>query len=130
LKVLAVLLALAWPSSAAADGLRLPTLVYVGGATLDVWSTVDCLGAGCIERNPTLAWLQPAGPGVMLTVGEAVDAAMLWAVHRWVAPRHPKLARGLLFGGGGVRAGIAAHNWRAAAHQRRCNQQQPKGTPC
>lgn len=101
--------------------MKLPTLVYAGAAALDVWSTADCLSVGCVERNPIIAWAQPHGTAKMLVFGEALDALSIAAVHRWIAPKHPKIATVGLYAGAVLRTSIAARNWQQAKEQRAFN---------
>jgi hypothetical protein len=114
----------ALPSFALAQersSLKLPTMIYAGAAAADVWSTADCLRAGCNETNPAISWLQPQGATTMLAVGEGLDAFAVYAVHKWIAPKHPTLAKVGLYATAGLRASFAASNWRQAALQRRQN---------
>ncbi len=124
-KVVTVLaLALLLPSLASAQerpSLKLPTLVYAGAALVDDWSTVDCSRIGCHERNPTLRWVEPYGLTPMLTLNEGISAAGIWALHKWMAPTHPKLAAGTIYAVAGLRVNQARLNWREADKQRAIN---------
>lgn len=101
--------------------LRKPVLIYVTAASLDVASTAYCLSAGCVERNPLIAWLQPTSPHAMIAVGEAVDMTALWAWTKVAGKRRPKLARVVLYATAAVRIGLTVNNIRHGLRQREHN---------
>jgi hypothetical protein len=94
------------------SNLRWPTIVYGAAASADVASSVYAFHHGAREANPLINWLEPQGTGVMLGVGSVVDAAGVWAAHRYLGRRHAKAVRIALYALAGVRVGIAVHNIR------------------
>lgn len=131
--VLAAVLFLLPALTAAQDlrpGLDLPSKIYLGAAAAD-WTTTGALFAGtpyAYEGNPMYGWVmdkdriaagQRAHGGqvaAVLVMSAAFDVATVWAVNRWVAPEHPKLAKALMLVGVGVRSGQAVTNLRRLQH--------------
>lgn len=110
----AVLLLLLLASSAFAQerpSLAGPLAVYAAGAALDVHSTYRALHyKGVKELNPLAAWAD-ARPATFVVVAVAEDVAIVWALHRWIAPTRPTLFRVGLYAVGALRVGIAARNY-------------------
>lgn len=89
-----------------------PLAVYAAGAALDVHSTYRALHYnGVKELNPLAAWAD-ARPATFVVVAVAEDVAIVWALHRWIAPTRPTLFRVGLYAVGALRVGIAARNYR------------------
>lgn len=93
---------------AGAEGLKLPTVVLIGGQASDGVFTIRGLNHGCHESNqlfgkrPTAATIAAAKGAV--TVG-------LWSVSRWMDKTgHPKFSAGLRYLGGGVGAFAGVSN--------------------
>jgi hypothetical protein len=93
--------------------LRIPLAVYASSAALDLYTTHDALQReGFYERNPMGAWLDDR-PTTLVVASAAADTAIVWSLHRWLAPRHPRLLRAGLYGAAAVRFLLAARNARA-----------------
>ena len=76
--------------------LTLPTTAYVA-AVASAWTVA---GATCVEQScPTVT---PTLPTVSdgrraFGWGVVIQGASLWVIHRWIAPRWPKVAQGVLY---------------------------------
>lgn len=89
--------------------LKLPTAVFLAGATLDNVSTQRFLHRGGIDEiNPMLKFADN-DPVVIGVSAIATDALTLWLAHKY-APKHPKLVRAVLIGVGSVRMSFGFHN--------------------
>jgi hypothetical protein len=99
--------------------LRLPLAVYASSAALDLYTTHEALQRdGFYERNPMGAWLDEH-PTTLVAFSVAADTAIVWSLHRWLAPRHPRLLRAGLYGAAALRFWFAARNAEAVrAHDR------------
>ena len=94
----------------ASTNLVIPSIVLIGVQGLDVHSTWMARASGNgVEGNP----LMDAGTGAQIAIKAASAATVVYLAHR-LQRRHPKLAKGLLWGGAGLTAGIAAHNYQIA----------------
>jgi hypothetical protein len=62
-----------------------------------------------VEGNP----LMDSGTGTQIAIKAAGTATVVFLAHR-LQRHHPKLAKGLLWTGAGLTAGIAANNYRIA----------------
>jgi hypothetical protein len=83
----------------------------IGGRLADALSTYHFLkNSRSTESNPTLAW---AKNDPIKTVAGLVgtDLAMIPVIKK-IEKKHPKLAKGLLMGLGGIGAGLAVNNFR------------------
>lgn len=109
--VLAVLCSPALAAAQSDRGLSTASAVFGAAAAADWASTHYALRAGLHEANPLLAPCHDQ-PTATVVAGAALDAAWLWAVHRYVAPRHPKAAMIILYAAAAGRACIAARNVR------------------
>lgn len=105
-----------------------PARLYLAAAAAD-WTTTGYLFARqpfAAEGNPMYGWTmdqsriaagERATPGqvaAVLAMSAGVDVLSTWAVQRWIAPKHPKVARALLIVGVGVRSHQATKNLRLA----------------
>lgn len=98
--------------------------LYLGAAAADIGTTAVLFASNryAYEGNPMYGWVmeqdriaagQRASAGqvaAVLAMSAAFDVASAWAVNRWVAPRHPKVARALFLIGAGVRGRQAGLN--------------------
>jgi hypothetical protein len=107
------------PPAEARVSLRLPLMVYAGSAAADLFTTHAALQRpGFYEKNPVGAWLDER-PTTLVVVSATADAALVWGLHRWLAPRHSRLLRAGLYVASGVRFWLAARNAAAVrAHDR------------
>lgn len=89
--------------------LTLPTVIYVA-AVSGAWASASgvCVGRACSTITPVLPMVSE--PKTAMPLGIAIQGAMLWATHAWVAPRWPRVAQGILYGLGLV------HVIKAADH--------------
>jgi hypothetical protein len=95
-----------------ASGLTLPTVVYASSAALDLATTYRALQyPGFAEKNPLGAWLDDS-PTALVAFSAALDVGVVFAAHRWVAPRHPKLVKVGLYAASAVRFYLAYRNYR------------------
>lgn len=104
----------------ARPSLTLPTIVWAAAAATDfgVSMRLQTMGIG-EERNPLYRWTNDHGTVPMATVMLASNAVAVWAVHKWVAPKHPRLVKI------GLYVAAAAHTYfaiDAARHWQRANQ--------
>lgn len=129
LTLLALLLLPLTASAQERPNLTLPTLVYAGAASLDLWSTADCLSVGCRERNPAVNWLQSKGTVPMLAFGAALETSAYLALKHWIAPRHPRVATVTIYSLAAAHGFLGVRNLQQARGQRICNLQ-PQGTRC
>lgn len=99
--------------------LRLPLVVYTSSAAADLYTTHAALQHDVFyERNPMGAWLDER-PTALVAFSATADAAIVWGLHRWLAPRHSRLLRAGLYAAAGVRFWLAARNVAALrAHER------------
>lgn len=94
-----------------APSLTIPTVVYAGAAALDVGSSLRCPPPYCREGNPLIAWMEPhTGHATMLVTATAMDAVGVWAWHKYVGKKHPKIAAVGLYAVAAVRIGIGIGN--------------------
>jgi hypothetical protein len=100
--------------------LRLPLTVYASSAVADLYTTHAALQHDAFyERNPMGAWLDEQ-PTALVAFSAAADVAIVWSLHRWLAPRHSRLLRAGLYAAAGVRFWLAARNASALrAYERR-----------
>lgn len=99
--------------------------IYLGAAAADWGSTAYVFARSpyAREANPLYGWVmpsaaqigagQPARPhqvAAALALSAGFDVATTYAVQRWLAPRHPTLAKAALLVGAGVRGFAAARN--------------------
>lgn len=97
-----------------APALRIPILVWVSGVAADQATTYwfsSRYGDMIREQNPLIRPLDHH-PLLLVTAGAAIDAASGWAALKFLAPRHPRLARAAFYGAAFYRAYLAAHNVR------------------
>ena len=86
------------------EALNQATWVYIAAAAADWSVTAVCARVICGERTQTglvLYGVEDARWAIPL--GLAIDAVFVFGVRELVAPDHPKLARGLLYGASAVR---------------------------
>jgi hypothetical protein len=108
------------PPSAERVSLRLPLAIYASSAGADLFTTHQALQRdGFYELNPVGGWLDEHPTGLVV-FSAAADAAVVWSLHRWLAPRHSRLLRVGLYAASGVRFWLAARNASAVrAYDRR-----------
>lgn len=104
---------------AAAQSLKLPVIVFAGAVSAD-WTTTHYFlsnadrakpGQYDQETNRTLSWLNNR-PTATVLVGVAQDVAVVWAVNRFVARRHPKIAAVSLYAMSAFRVHLAIDNFQ------------------
>ena len=103
---------LAPPSSD--NGLKIPIMIWASSVAADQMTTYrfasgyrDVLR----EANPLINGLDHH-PVLLVAAGSAIDAATGWAAYRFLAPKHPRLARAAFIGAAVYRSYLAAHNIR------------------
>jgi len=90
--------------------LRLPLVVYTSSAAADLYTTHAALRRGAFyEKNPMGAWIDHR-PTALVAFSATADAAIVWGLHRWLAPRHSRVLRVGLYAAAGVRFWFAARN--------------------
>ncbi|MGE3843177.1 MAG: hypothetical protein AB7I50_16515 [Vicinamibacterales bacterium] len=90
--------------------LRLPLAVYSSSAVADLYTTHAALRRGVFyEKNPMGAWLDHR-PTALVAFSATADAAIVWGLHRWLAPRHSRVLRVGLYAAAGARFWFAARN--------------------
>lgn len=90
--------------------LRLPLTVYTSSAAADLYTTHAALRRGAFyERNPMGAWIDHR-PTALVAFSASADAAIVWGLHRWLAPKHSRVLRVGLYAAAGVRFWLAARN--------------------
>ncbi len=90
--------------------LRLPLALYSSSAAADLYTTHAALQRGAFyEKNPMGAWIDHR-PTALVAFSATADAAIVWGLHRWLAPRHSRLLRVGLYAASGVRFWLAARN--------------------
>lgn len=102
-------LALGSTDSLAQISLKLPTSIFAVSAAADWVSTARLLSSGGVENNPLLRPSQDHHTA-LLAVGIASDVVGVWAWHRWVGRKHPKIARAGLYMAAGFRLFLAVRN--------------------
>ncbi|HEV3139681.1 MAG TPA: hypothetical protein VGY57_04150, partial [Vicinamibacterales bacterium] len=100
--------------AAADNGLKIPMMIWASGVAADQITTYrfasgyrDVLQ----ESNPLISGLD-RHPALLVVAGSAIDAATGWAAYRFLAPRHPRLAKMAFIGAAAYRSYLAAHNMR------------------
>lgn len=106
-----IVMTLAPASTASAQSLKMPTLVFAGAASADWVTTYQAQQRGTQENNPLLSWLNTR-PGPLVATGAALDVAGLWAWNRYVGRAHPKIAMAGLYAAAGFRLWLATNNNR------------------
>ena len=96
------------------NGLKIPIIIWASSVAADQITTYrfasgyrDVLR----ESNPLISGLD-RHPVWLVAAGSAIDAATGWAAYRYLAPRHPRLARMAFIGAAAYRSYLAAHNTR------------------
>ncbi len=96
----------------AAQGLRIPLALWIGGVAADQISTYrfssgysDVLH----ELNPLIPGVD-RHPAMLVTAGTAIDAATGWAAFHFLGPRHPRLLKTALYAAAAYRSYLAIHN--------------------
>jgi hypothetical protein len=102
--LLALLLLL--PVKATAQDLTMPTTFYLTASAVDWATAAPACQIGCKSRTGLLPYVDSARVAVPL--GVALDVGVLYLTHKWIAPRWPKLAEGILYALTVVRAVNAA----------------------
>lgn len=101
--------------SASAQSLKLPTLVYTGAMFAD-WSTTALShppdGVTVHETAPIINRLEANHPKLMYAVGASIDAASIYAIHKFIGKRHPKVATVVFYAGAAIRGTLAVRNAR------------------
>lgn len=82
------------PTKPKAD-LTLPSIAYVAAASADWATSFSACTPSCHTRDVQLP--DVSRPGLAIPVGLAIDAATIWAINRFVDPRWPDVAQGLLY---------------------------------
>jgi hypothetical protein len=102
--------------------LKWPTVVYLSAATADWSSHHYCMAQSqwCVEGNPMYSWAGERSPWTTV-VGGSVNGFTVWAVNKWVAPRHPRLAVFGLIAGAVIQGWAAYTNVQLGHHLGRCN---------
>lgn len=124
--MLCSLLLLAASTAHAQDALslRLPATLYLASAAADQASTAYGFGASPRfgETNPAGDWIrQRYGSTAMFAAGAAADVASVWAVQKWIAPKHPRLARAVFYAGTAARVWFTVGNIRLARRLTACH---------
>lgn len=93
------------------EQLNLATAVYLGVAGADWSLTAVCFKVGCNDHSGYSAGYFIGGDGftnsgTAAALGLGLDALIVLGAREWVAPDHPKLARGILWVASGVRVVI------------------------
>ncbi len=83
------------------------TALVIGSALDGLTTEIALRGPGFKEGNPVLGSSMPQ----RIAIKAAGTAGLVWMVGK-VAPRHPRLAKAIGFGGGVFFGGVAVHNWR------------------
>ncbi len=106
---LMLVVALLCAAPASAQSLA-PSLALIGGSTADLLTTLAALRtvSGAREANPLLAHGGTVG---LVAVKAGVTGVLVYGLRR-LAPRHPRWAQAIGFGGGAVLAGVAVRNAR------------------
>jgi hypothetical protein len=103
--------------------LRVSSAIFLAGAAADWTATSHCMTASpyCLETNPVANAVNTRlGLPAMIVTGAVADVAGVWAVNRWVRPRHPRFASTLLIVAGLARASLAVNNVRLANRLTAC----------
>jgi hypothetical protein len=101
-------------SAAAEDkgGMKAALTFMAAGQAADLVTTVQALNRGAVEANP-LYGKQPST--AKLVAAKLPMVGLGYLLHR-IAPRNPKLAKGLAYAIGGVGVGLAVSNSRKGKH--------------
>jgi hypothetical protein len=91
-------------------GMKVALAAMAIGQGLDTASTLHALSRGAVEANP----IYGARPSAAKLIAGKLPMIGVGYLLTKIAPRHPKLARGLAYTIGGVGAGLAIHNARQA----------------
>lgn len=93
----AIILVLLCATTAHAQSLKTATVTFATAAAADWTTTAMALSASphivslrVHESNPMLQWAHD-DPLKTVLAGAAIDAASIYAVRRWIGPRHPKV---------------------------------------
>jgi hypothetical protein len=101
----ALVVLLLLPASAGAQGLILPSSVFVASGVADLVTTRQAIGRGAFEANPLM------GQGATRQIAlKAVGTTAVMLAARADARRHPTRAKVLLYVGSALWFGVAAHN--------------------
>jgi hypothetical protein len=105
--------------ASAQESMKWPNVIYSGAAAADYITTYRAMGyPGIEERNPLS--ISKTNRTVVVAQGVAVDAFVLWGANKWIAPKHPKVAKVALVGVAAVRFWLAASNHKEVQRYR-CN---------
>lgn len=109
---LAALLVALCASTATAEPLKIPLAIYVSAAALDLHSTHRFLQyQGIHEANPLGGWLEDS-PKTLIVFSALADASIVYGLHRWIGPKHPRIERVALYSAAAVRIAMAGRNYR------------------
>lgn len=114
LLILASLLLL--PSRTSAEPLKIPLTIYAASAVADFHGTLLTFQHGGHEVNPMYAWLDRK-PVALGAVSALVDVASIWALHRWIGKKHPKIERIALYASAANRLRAAYKGYRIASQE-------------
>jgi len=86
--------------------LVIPSIVFATAQGLDVWTTHRAIASGNgREANPAM----DVGTGGQIAIKAGATVGIVWLAHK-VGRKHPRLAKGLLYGLSGIVAGVAMRN--------------------
>lgn len=114
MKYLPLLLILLLPTRALAHNrepsslLHAANVAYWAAVAADDATTAIGLHRGAVEGSPLFAWTGTTS-GV-LAANTGFSLGVQWAVHHWVAPRHPRIAAALLTVKTGLHLRATVHN--------------------
>lgn len=97
--------------TAEAQSFKMPTIALAGAAAADWTTTYQFMNKGVPESNPMLSWVGKDRPGATVALGAAIDVAGVWAIGKFIAPKHPKIAKAILYGWAGSKGAAAAQNY-------------------
>lgn len=101
-----------WAGSASAQSLKAATYTFAVTAAADWTMTGVGLSKGAMtEGNPSLRWAHD-NPVAVVAAGAAMDVAGVWTLHKWVAPKHPKIAAIVLYAQAATRVYFASKGVR------------------
>jgi len=102
----ALVLLLLLPASAGAQGLILPSTVFVASGVADIVTTRQAIGRGAVEANPIMG----QGATRQIVIKSVGTTAIILAARADARRGHPTRAKALLYVGSALWFGVAAHN--------------------
>jgi hypothetical protein len=100
------------PPAAAAQSLKLPMIIWAAGVAADQVATYRFSSQyqGVLHEENVLIRGLDRHPALLVAAGSAIDAASGWAVYRFLAPKHPRLARVAFFSAAAYRAWLSVYD--------------------